>query len=401
MVRPRWRWPPPTWPRVFPTGRRRGGHHRRGRCLPARRAPEPGQRQRRSGASRADRRRPRGHRAHVGHDGPAQGCLVHQPAAAGHHHLRPGSDGLTVGGGGRMLASTQFAHVVFQTKLPCTRGWAPHCTCWAVGPPTSSTWWGAGHHVGGRRRPEIALTLRDPRSDERDLSKGKALIVALSPPSPASSRRRPALRRGLSIRHASTESGGVGTGPAFDPPEDEALHTVGRPWPGMGLEIRDEPGWAPPPGEVGEVQTRPWRCRATGNDPEASAEALRDGLALDTTDLGFIDASGCVVLAGRIKEMFIRRVQTRWRSRRCSSSTPACARWPWRPVPTRCGARSASPWCCSTPRPLPRRSTTCVPSPTAAWPATVSPRPSRWSTCSPHRHAEARPPQPRHRVADT
>jgi acyl-CoA synthetase (AMP-forming)/AMP-acid ligase II len=41
------------------------------------------------------------------------------------------------------------------------------------------------------------------------------------------------------------------------------------------------------------------------NDPEATAAALRDGW-LHTTDLGFIDEAGCLVLAGRIKEMFIR-----------------------------------------------------------------------------------------------
>ena len=109
-----------------------------------------------------------------------------------------------------------------------------------------------------------------------------------------------------SIRYSSTECGGVGTLTALDAPDEEALYTVGRPRPGIDLEIRDEAGAAVPVGEPGEVCLRSgavmsgyWR------DPEATAVALRDGW-LHTGDLGRIDEQGCLRLVGRSKEMFIR-----------------------------------------------------------------------------------------------
>jgi acyl-CoA synthetase (AMP-forming)/AMP-acid ligase II len=41
------------------------------------------------------------------------------------------------------------------------------------------------------------------------------------------------------------------------------------------------------------------------NDPDATAAALRDGW-LHSGDLGYVDEDGCLRLAGRAKEMFIR-----------------------------------------------------------------------------------------------
>ena len=221
-----------------------------------------------------------------------------------------GPDGLTTwGGGGPMLASTQFAHVGFMTKLPwyLRLGATLHLLGrWRAADVLDLVERTGMTSVGGVA-PQFALMLRDPRFDERDLSKVKALIVGGGPSSPALVEE--ACRRfgaAYSIRYSSTESGGVGTGTAFDAPDDEALHTVGRPRPGMGLEIRDEAGRALPPGEVGEVCLRSDAVMSGyWNDPDASDEALRDGW-LHTTDLGFIDPSGCLVLAGRIKEMFIR-----------------------------------------------------------------------------------------------
>lgn len=213
------------------------------------------------------------------------------------------------GGGGPMLASTQFAHIGFMTKLP----WYLRlgATLYLVDRWRAAEVLDLVERTGmasiGAVAPQVALMLRDPRFDERDLSSVKSLIVGAGPSPPAlvdEARRR--FGAAYSIRYSSTESGGVGTGTAFDADEHEALHTVGRPRPGIGLEIRDDTDMPLPVGEVGEVCLRS-DAMMSGywNDPVATAEALRGGW-LHTGDLGFVDDTGCLVLAGRKKEMFIR-----------------------------------------------------------------------------------------------
>ena len=133
-------------------------------------------------------------------------------------------------------------------------------------------------------------------------------MVGGGPSSPAlveEARRR--FGADYSIRYSSTESGGVGTGTAFDADDHEALHTVGRPRGEVEVEIRDESGQPVPDGEVGQVHLRSGAVM-TGywGDPEASAVALPGDGWLRTGDLGTIDARGCLVLAGRTGEMFIR-----------------------------------------------------------------------------------------------
>lgn len=221
-----------------------------------------------------------------------------------------GADGLERwGGGGPMLAGTQFAHVGFMTKF-----------CWYA--RTGATLmlldrWRAADvldlverthmTVIGGVAPQIALMLRDPGFDERDLSAVRALIVGGAPSPPAlvdEARKRFGAR--YSIRYSSTESGGVGTGTAFDAPDAEALNTVGRPRPGMDLEIRDDNDCLVAVGDIGEVCIRSGAVMSGyWNDPTATEATLRSGW-LHTGDLGLLDATGCLQLVGRSKEMFIR-----------------------------------------------------------------------------------------------
>jgi len=92
----------------------------------------------------------------------------------------------------------------------------------------------------------------------------------------------------------------------FDAGEDEAAHTVGRPRPGIDLEIRAHDGGALPRGEPGEVWMRsPAQMTGYWRDPEATARTLVDGW-LRTGDAGFIDERGRLSLVGREGEMFIR-----------------------------------------------------------------------------------------------
>ena len=155
--------------------------------------------------------------------------------------------------------------------------------------------------------PQIALLLRHPLMDELDLS-SVTMIVAGGAASPPALVRAARERFGAaySIRYSSTESGGIGLATAPDADDDEALHTIGRPRPGVDAEIRDPDLAVVPAGEIGELWLRsPAVMSGYWNDPVATADTLVDGW-LRTGDLARIDDAGCYRLAGRVTEMFIR-----------------------------------------------------------------------------------------------
>jgi acyl-CoA synthetase (AMP-forming)/AMP-acid ligase II len=215
-------------------------------------------------------------------------------------------DGSTV----PMLAGTQFAHIGFTTKLPwylrvgSTTYLLPR---WRAADVLELAERVRLSTLGGVAA-QIALLLREPSFDDRDLSSVQQLVVGGGPSAPAlveEARRR--FGADYSIRYSSTESGGVGTGTAFDADDHEALETVGRPRGEVEVEIRDGDGAALPDGEVGEVHLRSGAVMSGyWADPEATAHALPGDGWLRTGDLGRIDETGCLVLAGRAKEMFIR-----------------------------------------------------------------------------------------------
>jgi acyl-CoA synthetase (AMP-forming)/AMP-acid ligase II len=217
--------------------------------------------------------------------------------------------GGTWGGGPPMLVSTELAHVGFMTKLPwyLRSGARMHMLRrWRASDALKLI---ADNHmpsVGGIGA-QIALMLRLPDFDDYDVSTVKAVIVGGGRSSPElieEARRR--FQAAYSVRYSSTESGGVGTLTAFDAPDEEALFTVGRPREGIDVVIRDDGGNPMPAGEVGEVTLRsPAMMSEYWNDASATAAAIKSGW-LHTQDLGFIDSAGCLRLAGRSKEMFIR-----------------------------------------------------------------------------------------------
>jgi acyl-CoA synthetase (AMP-forming)/AMP-acid ligase II len=213
------------------------------------------------------------------------------------------------GGGGSMLASTQFAHVGFMTKLPwylrlgtttyLLDRWRARDVLQLVHDHKMTS-------IGGVA-PQVALMLRDPSFDELDFSAVKTIIMggALSPPALVQEARE-RFGAAYSIRYSSTESGGVGTATAFDADDDEAFFTVGRPRGDVQIEIRDAGDERVADGTVGEICLQSSSMmRGYWRDPATTAEVLRGGW-LHTGDLGYVDERGCLRLAGRQKEMFIR-----------------------------------------------------------------------------------------------
>jgi acyl-CoA synthetase (AMP-forming)/AMP-acid ligase II len=207
-----------------------------------------------------------------------------------------------------MLAGTQFAHVGFMTKLPwyLRLGTTTHVLGrWRAADALACVVEHRIPSIGGVA-PQIALLLREDL-EGLDLECVQTLIVggAASPPALVREARE-RFGAAYSIRYSSTESGGCGTGTAFDAEDDEALFTVGRPRGGIEVTIHADDGTVLPDGEVGEVWLRsPTTMAGYWRDPEATAATLVGGW-LRTGDLGRLDDTGLLRLAGRSKEMFIR-----------------------------------------------------------------------------------------------
>ena len=165
-----------------------------------------------------------------------------------------------------------------------------------------------GVPVIGGVAAQVALLLRVPGLAGYRTDTIKALIIG-GGPSPADLVRkaRESFGAAYSIRYSSTESGGLGTLTALDAPDEELFNTVGRPRAGTEISLRDEEGKEVPAGEDGEVWIRSasvmsgyWR------DAEATRAALTPDGWLRTGDVGLLDDLGCLRLAGRRDDMFIR-----------------------------------------------------------------------------------------------
>jgi len=213
------------------------------------------------------------------------------------------------GPGPAMLASTQFAHVGFMTKLPWYLRAATRTHVlgrWRADDALRTIAAQAMPSIGGVA-PQLALMLRSPEMDRHGWAHVRTIVAggAASPPALVDEARR-RFGAAYSIRYSSTESGGCGTGTAFDADDDEALATVGRPREGVEVTVRDEGGDPLPAGEVGEQWLRsPTQMVDYWRDPEATAVTVVGGW-LRTGDLARIDDRGLVRLAGRRTEMFVR-----------------------------------------------------------------------------------------------
>ena len=201
---------------------------------------------------------------------------------------------------GPMLASTQFCHIGFMTKLPWYLAGVARIHLlhrWRAADALRVVAEQRMESIGGVAA-QIGLLLREPGFDDHDLSAVRTIVVG-GGPSPAALVREARTRfdAAYSIRWSSTESGGCGTGTAFDAPDEEALHTVGRAR--RGVDVRT--------GGSGELELRsPAVMDGYRNDPTRTAEALTSDGWLRTGDLAEIDDTGLVRITGRATEMYIR-----------------------------------------------------------------------------------------------
>lgn len=106
----------------------------------------------------------------------------------------------------------------------------------------------------------------------------------------------------LYVRYASTESGAISMA---GPGEHDEMESVGRPLPGVELEIVDPEGRALPAGETGRIRLRaPGVAEGYLDGGEQTASRFRDGWFWPG-DVGMLRADGSLVVQGRQDDMMI------------------------------------------------------------------------------------------------
>jgi acyl-CoA synthetase (AMP-forming)/AMP-acid ligase II len=121
------------------------------------------------------------------------------------------------------------------------------------------------------------------------------------------------------VRYTSTEAS-LGTGTVPGDPDEVVATSVGRPVPGVALQLVGDDGRPVPADEVGRVRLRSaavmrgyWGGPPTGPgagglvlDPAATRSVLADDGWLTTGDFGVVGHDGCLRLVGRANELYIR-----------------------------------------------------------------------------------------------
>lgn len=165
------------------------------------------------------------------------------------------------------------------------------------------------------RRPTAAflvpamaeLLVAHPDFAKADLASLRMCSLGSAPLAPETMRR---LQEKMPECWVSNNWGMTEAGSAYCvlPPHEakRRVGSVGRPVPPMELKVVDEHGDQLGPNEPGELLVRnPGREREYFNDPEATAQAWREGW-LHTGDLARIDEDGYLYIVGRQKDVIIR-----------------------------------------------------------------------------------------------
>jgi acyl-CoA synthetase (AMP-forming)/AMP-acid ligase II len=169
--------------------------------------------------------------------------------------------------------------------------------------------------VGQGVPTQWALMLAHPDLEGADLSRLRIAGTGASrvPPELVHAMRE-RLGCPVVVRYTSTESS-LGTGTRPEDSDEVVATTVGRPVPGVELEVVDDDGAPVTPGVVGRVRLRSAAvlrgyvaARSSGAllDAAATATVLDADGWVTTGDLGAVGDDGNLRLAGRVSEMYIR-----------------------------------------------------------------------------------------------
>jgi acyl-CoA synthetase (AMP-forming)/AMP-acid ligase II len=138
-----------------------------------------------------------------------------------------------------------------------------------------------------------------------------SLRLALAAGGPASDELRRAAERGICgdfrVAYSLTEAGSVVCLTHPEDPPEKRYYTVGRPLPGIEIQVLDNEGVLLPPESVGEIALRgPGVMRRYYRQPLETSKVVREDGFLLTGDLGVLDEEGYLHLVGRRKEVIIR-----------------------------------------------------------------------------------------------
>src|SRR5690606_24551566 len=150
------------------------------------------------------------------------------------------------------------------------------------------------------------LLLMNARSERVDLSRVRLVTIGGSNVESALMEQVQQRMPGASIMnlYGLSEASGALVMSPWDATGQELLDTIGKPLPGVEVQVRSLDGGLAATGEVGELCFRgggvidDYVGQARGND------AFEDGW-LHTGDLGYLDAQGFITLKGRRKDMYI------------------------------------------------------------------------------------------------
>ncbi len=109
----------------------------------------------------------------------------------------------------------------------------------------------------------------------------------------------------MNLYGLSEVSGGVVMSP-WESGFEQTVRSIGRPFPGMEVKVRDPEGRELAAGETGELHFR-GECVVQGyfRMPAETAAAFDEDGWVASGDMGYIDEDGYIILMGRKKEMYI------------------------------------------------------------------------------------------------
>ena len=185
----------------------------------------------------------------------------------------------------------------------CSTAGAPPTCCGSIADAPHGQ-----HRRRGARRSRCCCAI--PTSTSYDLSRVKTIVMggALSPPGAGA--RGPRARSAPRTRSATRRPSRAASAPAprSTPTTTRRCFTVGRPRGGVELEIRDEDDRpaSPTARSARSCLRSPAQMRGYWRDPEATADDAPRRVAAHRRPRPASTTPGCLRLAGRAKEMFIR-----------------------------------------------------------------------------------------------